>query len=229
MFSVFSKFLCSTLALSLVFTPILQAQQTTSGQAQQAAPNAAPVPAQIASARRVFVSNGGGNNYFDMFTGGPDRAYNSFYADLRQSSQYQLVGSPAEADLIFEIRAIAPSVDTGNGVAYNPQLILSILDPQTRAVLWTTSANVRALGTKKRRDQGFDQSMAVLVDKLAQITGQPLTAEQVKAVKQNSRMSTAAKVFIVVAIAASVVLTTYGIYRVTHPPTLTPPALPAER
>lgn len=219
MFAVMNKSLCFTFALVLAATPAVQAQQ--------AIPNAAPIPPQIASAHTVFVSNGGGSNFFDQFTGGPDRAYNSLYADLRQSSQYQLVSSPAQADLIFQIRAIAPSTYDGNGViSYNPQLILNILDPQTKAVLWTTSANVRALGTKSRRDKGFDQSMAVLVDKLAQVTGQPLTAEQQKAVRDNSRMPTAAKVFIAVAIAAGVGLTTYGIYRVTHPPTLPTPTLP---
>jgi hypothetical protein len=212
------KSLCSTLALALAITPALRAQQTI--------PNAAPIPPQIAAAHTIFVSNGGGSNYFDQFTGGPDRAYNSLYADLRQSSQYQLVASPSQADLIFEIRSIAPAVDDGNGgTVYNPQLILSVLDPQTKTVLWTTSANVRAIGTRSRRDRGFDQSMAVLVDKLAQVTGQPLTAEQLKAVNNNSRMPTAAKVFIAVGIAAFVGLTTYGIYRVTHPPTLTAPTL----
>jgi len=221
MFAVSNKSLCFTLCLCLAGTPVLQAQQPS--------PPAAPIPPQILSAHSVFISNGGGSNYFSMFTGGPDRAYNSLYNDLRQSSQYQLVSSPSQADLVFEIRAIAPSVNNGDVVAYNPQLILSIQDPQTKAILWTTSANVRALGTQKRRDQGFDQSMAVLVDKLAQVTGQPLTNEQIKAVRDNSRMSTAAKVFIVVGIAAFVGLTTYGIYRVTHPPALPPltqPVLP---
>jgi hypothetical protein len=218
MFAALNKSLCITLALVLAVTPAIPAQQIT--------PNAAPVPPQIASAHTIFVSNAGGSNFFNMFTGGPDRAYNSFYADLRQSSQYQLVSSPSQADLIFEIRAIAPAIPSDDLPAYNPQLVLSILDPQTKAVLWTTSANVRAVGTRKQRDRGFDQSMAVLVDKLAQITGQPLTSEQLKAVRDNSRMPTAAKVFIVVALAAGVALTTYGIYRVTHPPTLTMPSLP---
>jgi hypothetical protein len=219
MLAAFSKSLCISLALILVLTPVLPAQQPI--------PNAAPIPPQIATAHNVFVSNGGGSNYFNQFTGGPDRAYNSLYADLRQSSQYQLVSSPAQADLIFEIRAIAPAVSDGdNGVAYNPQLILSILDPQTKAILWTTSANVRAVGRLRDRDSGFDKSVAVLVDKLAQVTGQTLTAEQLKAVKNNSRMSTAAKVFIVCAIAAGVALTTYGWWRVTHPPTLPPLTVP---
>ena len=105
-------------------------------------------------------------------------------------------------------------------------LILSIQDPQTKAVLWTTSANVRALGAQDRRDRGFDQSVAVLVDKLGQLTGQPLTSAQLKAVKSNSKWPTAAKVILVVGIAAGVAILTYGIYRVTHPPTLSPPTLP---
>ena len=223
MFAAINRLLCTTLALSLAITPVLQAQQTTS--------NAAPVPPQIAAAHKIFVSNGGGSNYFNMFTGGPDRAYNSLYAELQQSSRYQLVSSPTEADLIFEIRSIAPAVDTSTpdspgGIAYNPQLILSVQDPATHAVLWTTSANVRAIGTQRRRDREFDQSLEVAVDKLRLVTGEQLTPAQIKAIQSNSRMSTAAKVFIVVGVAAFVALTTYGVYRVTHPPTLPTPAQP---
>jgi len=206
------------LALILAFTPLLRAQQSNT---------AAPVPPQIAAAHKIFVSNGGGSNYFNTFTGGPDRAYNSLYAELKQSSRYLLVSAPADADLIFEIRSIAPTVDTSTpdspgGIAYNPQLILSIQDPATHAVLWTTSANVRAIGTQSRRDRELDQSLEVVVDKLRLVTGEQLTPAQLKAVKDNSRMPSVAKVFIVVGVSAFVDLTTYGIYRVTHPPTLPP-------
>lgn len=219
-FGTLTKSLCINLALLLVITPVSPAQQPVQ--------NAAPVPPQIASAHTIFVSNGGGSNYFDMLvTGGADRAYNSFYSDLQQSSQYLLVSAPAQADLIFEISAVAPAEYEGKGItSYNPQLILSILDPQTRVVLWTASANVRALGTKKHRDRGFDQSMAVLVDKLAQVTGQTLTAQQAKAVEDNSRWSsTGAKVILVVGIAAVVGMAIYGFHRVEHPPTLQQPPL----
>ena len=218
-FAASTRTLSITLALLLVITPVLPAQQPTQ--------NPAPVPAQIASARTVFVSNGGGDNYFDMFTDGADRAYNILYADLLWLSQYQLVSAPAQADLVFEIRSVAPAIYEGKGaISYNPQLILSILDPQTRAVLWTTSANVRALGTKKHRDRGFDQSMAVLVYKLAQVTGQPLTAQQAKAVKDNSRIPTAAKVILVAGAVLSAGFGSYVIYRATHPPALQQPLLP---
>lgn len=217
MLSDLRKTLCLVLASLLTLTPALPAQQTS--------PTVAPVPAAIARAHSIFVSNGGGSNYFSIFTGGPDRAYNTFYRDLQKSDQYDLVGSPSQAQLIFEIRAIAPAVGGPHAtVDYNPQLVLRILDPATHAVLWTTSANVRALGTQKRRDRQFDACVTVLMDKLGEITGQPLTPQQLKAVNDNSRMPTAVKVFIIAGLAAAAGMMTYGIYRATHPPTL--PTLP---
>lgn len=222
MLSDLRKSLAILLAFLLMFAPAMPAQQASSA--------AAPIPAEIATSHAIFVSNGGGNNYFDIFTGGPDRAYNTFYRDLQKTNRYELVGSPSDAQLIFEIRAIAPAVGGPHAtVDYNPQLILSIVEPKTQAVLWTTSANVRAIGLQKRRDREFDASVAVLMDKLGEIAGQPLTRQQLKAVDANSRMSTAARVFIGVALAVAVGMTSYGIYRVTHPPTLPPlpqPAIP---
>jgi hypothetical protein len=221
MLSELRRTLCILLGLSLTLTPVLPAQQTS--------PAAAPVPAQIAAAHAVFVSNGGGSNYFNIFDGGPDRAYNTFYADLEKTNRYQLLGAPGDADLIFEIRAIAPAVGGPHDtVDYNPQLILNIIDPRTHTTLWTTSANVRAIGAKHRRDRQFDASVAVLMDKLGEITGQPLTPQQVKAVNDNSRAPTAAKVFLIVGLAAVAGMASYGIYRVTHPPTLPPLPQPTQ-
>jgi hypothetical protein len=219
MFAISSKPICFTLALTLVFTTALHAKQTT--------PTLAPVPPQIAAAHTVFVSNGGGTNYFNQFTGGPDRAYNALYTNLQQSNHYQLVDSPSKADLIFQIRSVAPAVDDGNGgVAYNPQLILSIQDPSTSAVLWTTNANVIAIGTQDRRDRAFDQCVAVVVDKLAQVTGQPLTAAQLKAINANSHWPKSAKIILAIGIAAAGALIGYSIYRITHTPMPTLPPLP---
>jgi hypothetical protein len=231
MISATRNTLCIVLAWLMAMAPALPAQQTSTTQ-PGAAPIAkpAPIPAQIRSARTIFVSNGGGSNYFNIYTDGPDRAYNSFYAELQQENRYELVGSPSQADLIFEIRAIAPAVGEDHGaVGYNPQLILSIQDPKTHAVLWTTSANVRAIGLQASRDRKFDASIAVLVDRMDQVTGQTLTRAQLKAMNSNVRMATAAKVFIAVAIAVGVGMTSYGIYRITHPPTLPPLTQPATR
>jgi hypothetical protein len=215
------KLLCFSLALLLASTPLLRAQQSST---------TAPIPPQINSAHSIFVSNGGGPSYFNQFSGGADRAYSSLYNALQQWNRYQFVSSPP--DLIFEIRSTAPAVDVAGAhgtdtVEYNPQLILRILDPKTSAVLWTTTANVRAGGRQKTRDREFDQSVAVLVDKLGQLTGEQLSPAQLKAISSNSRMSTAAKVLIGVGIAAVAAGTIYGVYAVTHRSTPTLPTAPA--
>lgn len=219
MFSGLRTSLVIALSWALVLTPVLPAQQTTS--------SSAPVPPQLLTAHEVFISNGGGSNYFEIFDGGPNRAYNSFYSQLKKTGHYELVSSPAQVDVIFEIRAIAPAVSWNDTPSYNPQVILTIRDPKTSAVLWTASANVRAIGTKSRRDKQFDQSVAVLVDELAQVTGQPLTQAQTKAIDSNSRMSVGEKVFIFSSIGAGAALTAWGLYRFNNPPKLTPPPMPA--
>ncbi len=211
-----------SLALSwlLVLTPALAAQQTNS--------TAAPVPQQVLNARKVFVSNGGGSNYYiHLISDGPNRAYNTFYRELKRTKRYELVNSPAQADLIFEIRAIAPAESYNDTVYHNSQVVLTIRDPETSAVLWRERANVRFLGTKKQRDRQFDRAVAVLVDKLAMVTGQPLTQAQTRAIARNSRrFSNAAIVVTVVGIAALVGMTAWGIHRVNNPPKLNPPPPP---
>ena len=109
---------------------------------------------------------------------------------------------------------------------YNPQLILRILDPKTNVLLWTTTANVRAAGTQSLRDKGFDESVAVLVDRVRQLTGEQLNATQVKAIRSNSQMPTSMKILLGVGIGAAVGLTIFGVYKVTHMNTPTLPTLP---
>jgi hypothetical protein len=218
MFSGLCKSLSIVVSCALVLPPVVSARQTST---------TAPIPPQVLSAHSVFISNGGGSNYFDIFDGGPNRAYNTFYAQIRRTGRYELASSPSGADAIFEIRAVAPPVPGLGAPVYNPQVMLTIRDPRTNTVLWTASANVRAIGTRKHRDKDFDQSVAVLVDELAQLTGQPLTTAQAKAIDSNSRMSMAAKVFIFSSIGAGAALTAWGIYRFENPPRLVPPPTPS--
>ncbi len=222
MHATLRKLLCFTLALLLASTPLTRAQQTST-----AVP--APVPPQITSARTIFISNGGGPNYFNAFTGGADRGYSQLYAALQQWNRYQIVDSPSQADLIFEIHAVAPAVrlaaDDG-AVGYNPQLILRLLDPKTNALLWTTTSNVKAAGGKSSRDKGFDESVAVVVDRVRQLTGEQLNPTQVKAIRSNNQMPTSAKIFLGVGIGAAAGLAIFGIYTVTHRNTPTLPTIP---
>jgi len=76
-----------------------------SAQSRQVEPG--PIPTQITTAKKVFIANGGGDEpgiYEPFFSGGADRTYNEFYAGIKSSGRYELVGSPAEADLLFDIQ-----------------------------------------------------------------------------------------------------------------------------
>jgi hypothetical protein len=66
---------------------ILGLVQVLSAQQSKGEPPA-PVPAQIAAAQKVFVSNAGGATLEaildeTIFHGGPDRPYNQFYAAMK--------------------------------------------------------------------------------------------------------------------------------------------------
>jgi hypothetical protein len=192
-------------------------------------PGAAPIPPQIAQASKIFVSNAGGDVAFNAFTDGPNRAYNSFYTDLQHWGRYEIVSTAATADLIFEIRAVAPISDvtgtdgTVNSVA-SPQLRLRILAPANQVVLWTLTSSVRASGFQKHRDQQFDQSVVNLVNQLRQLVGEPLSPQESADIRSSNRASTAAKVLITLAIAAAIATPIYIIYAITHRSTPTLPA-----
>lgn len=92
--------LCASLAMLLPCDHLCAAQQS-----KQVPP--APVPSLILAAKKVFIANGGGDEspfHWPQYTGGPDRLYNEFYAALKSWGRYDLVDSPGEADLVFEIR-----------------------------------------------------------------------------------------------------------------------------
>ena len=70
--------LCFGLAMSLRPGPLSAAQQKKPA-------HPAPIPAQILTAKKVFIANGGGDESREegaSYSGGPDRAYNEFYAAM---------------------------------------------------------------------------------------------------------------------------------------------------
>ena len=60
------------------------------------------------NASKVFLANGGGN----------DLAYDTFYSDMKKWGKYDIVGSPDNADLVFEI---SYSVENGGTRLEYPQ------------------------------------------------------------------------------------------------------------
>ena len=120
----------------------------TSSPARANTPTPPPPPQQpshqdvitrVTGAKNIFLSNAGGNNYFNgQITGGPNASYNELYAALQQWGYFHLVDTPAQADLIFQIRGAEtmPELRTaapGNIIPqqHPPMFELTILDPHT--------------------------------------------------------------------------------------------------
>jgi len=131
-----------------------------------------PIPTQIITAKKVFIANAGGDEPGidePIFSGGVDRSYNQFYAAMKNAGRYELVGSPAEADLIFEIRF---TVDTNTtkvfkgdsiGSSLDPQFRLEIREPKTNALLWAFTEHVQWAILQGNRNRNFDQASARIV------------------------------------------------------------------
>ncbi len=124
----------------------------------------APIPAQVLSAKRVFISYGES----DADPGAPDLTYNEFYALMKSWGKYELVSSPADADLVFEIRFLSGITDS--------QLRLSIVDPKTHIVLWPFIQHVENSSRETARRKKFDEAMTDLVDDVKKVTSQPAAA-----------------------------------------------------
>jgi hypothetical protein len=108
-------------------------------QAQQAkAADLAPIPTQIATAKKVFIANAGGEcSPFRQteFSGGPDVAYNEFYAAMKQWGHFTLVSAPADADLVMEIHFACQLYIGDKNEQVDGQLRIVFLDPKTRILL----------------------------------------------------------------------------------------------
>jgi hypothetical protein len=152
---------CLTLAV-LALVQVLDAQQSKG-------PAPAPVPAQIAAAQKVFISNAGGESLETVidetvFNGGPDRPYNEFYAAMKNWGRYELVSSPADADLVLEISWVLS--DTGLRLPVLGQLRLVMIDPKTHVTLWNVTEYVRGAILLSNRDKNFDQAMNTVVARM---------------------------------------------------------------
>jgi hypothetical protein len=110
---------------------------STSWQAH-AKPTVVPpaVLARVRAAHHIFVSNAGEDDYISYDSGNGEGApYLLLYQQLVGWPGVQLVDSPAQADLIFQVYG-----DSSQGLfdkSATVYLHLTILDPATQQVLWT--------------------------------------------------------------------------------------------
>jgi hypothetical protein len=179
--SISYRWLAGLLVAGSLFTNSAANAQATSTSVM------APVPGQILSAKRVFVSNAGSESYgsetyfrLTRYDGGPDRFYNQLYSALKNWGRYELTDSPATADIVYEARFSSPIVDkqTKYDFTYDPQLTLTILDPKTRVALWSLTEHIQPGSSRESDNRNFDSAVDRIVEKTKMLVESPTTRAQ---------------------------------------------------
>lgn len=177
------------LALILSFALILnqfacnafaQATSSSSSTSQAPPPQQAPVPPQIAAAHNVFLVNNGADANFPVPVG---EAYNDVYTALQAWGHFQLVTTPDQADLVFQLSAIAPITGVGGDAndvytITGPAFRLAIKDPKTNVTLWTITSPVDLAGRSAARARWFNIAVTNLVSRVKVLANQPLTGTE---------------------------------------------------
>lgn len=164
-----AEMIVCTAILCFVSPRIAQGRQAPSTSGQPA-----PVPVQITSAQKVFIANGGedltSEQYFKK-DGDPNLAYDRFYAALKNSARFDLAPSPADADLVLEIRFEAPIVGFGNTASYALHFQLKILDAKTHFLLWAMVSPVEGAWRKSTFEKNFSTALDNLMKDLGDLAG----------------------------------------------------------
>ena len=119
----------------------------------------APVPTPITQGKKAFISYelGDVSCFPSRYSGGPERAYSEFYADMQNWGRYQLVLDPKDADVVFAIRFVDPPELT------TPQIRVGISDARTHTPLWGFVEQIDFAFRKKNRDADFSDTVLQLM------------------------------------------------------------------
>ena len=119
----------------------------------------APVPTPLLTGKRAFIAYelGDVTAFPSAYSGGPERAYSEFFAQMKAWGHFDLVMDPQQADLVFAIRFVdAPGLSV-------PQIRVGISDAKTGVPLWGFVEQVDPAFFKKHRDASFSESVELLV------------------------------------------------------------------
>ncbi len=171
--------LCFGLTMALMGGGVAEAKEKV------AATVVAPIPTQILAAKKVFIANGGGDVSHTeevFYSGGSDRTYNEFYAGMKSWGRYELVGAPADADLIFEIQLTVFQLQRNriledDSLALDSQLRIVIRDPKSGQTLWGLTSHVQEAVLLSNRDKNYEVAMGAILAEVRRI-GAPISATQ---------------------------------------------------
>lgn len=136
------------------------------------APVVAPVPAQVINAKRIFVANGAGDNdpAISKYTNGADGLYNQFYADIKALGRYELVSSPADADIVLELKVDYAVFN--RGFVY-PKCGVAVRDPKSNVQLWSFNEPIEGAFLAKTGRKNVAQALSNLADDLKKLVANP--------------------------------------------------------
>jgi hypothetical protein len=204
-------------ALALILAPASLVAEETGQPAPQPSLAAQETTPTQNSCPRVFISNLGSDDEDfvngNSNTGGPNQAYYKFYAAVKSSGRYQLVGSPEGADCVFAIRYSNPSEDTREWVdkpdpfhplkrpekeaitvtVYHPKIRLTILDATTLAVRGTFTQAIQTARIQEERNARFADAIEALVVDAGALLGLPPASPYVPSFAAGAPFRRAAK------------------------------------
>ena len=85
---------------------------------------------------------------------------------MKSWGRYELVGSPEDADLVFEIRLTVMQPQRSEPLggdynqAYDSQFQLAIRDVKTHVILWGLTEHAQTAVLQGNRDKNFEQALA---------------------------------------------------------------------
>jgi hypothetical protein len=129
--------------------------------AQTSPPPAAPLPAVLSNANRLFIANAGDQENADCL-----RAYNAFYAGIDGLHRFSLVSDPANADLIVELHSeidLGASVVSDGGRNGARQFRTALIEPRTHTLVWSLTERTNYAVRQTNRDKNLDSAIAALV------------------------------------------------------------------
>ena len=171
------RVLSSVFLLAFFLTPILS---RASDKHRKDVPEA-PLPASVISARKVFLTNGGGSAL----------AFDEFYSQMKAWGRFEIVGSPSAADVVVELRyfveddgtrvSSVTNTDTGSTQIISrrivdPQLSVNIYDAKSKDLLWSVTDHRRLARREKNREKETINSADRLVDGMKERIVSPTSA-----------------------------------------------------
>ena len=154
--SLFGSFLpVAVIIMSSLSTCCLSAQAVNS-----------PVPTELSSARTLFIANLGEDEfpYPGDAAGVPQGVYQRVYTAVSGWGRYHLTSSPAEADLILEIRSYFVGTEHTSLPFAARRLDYAIVDRTTHVTLWAGTIHVERAARQRTLETNLDKAISYFVE-----------------------------------------------------------------